>query len=388
MNPTAAVSVNTGPPRLSGRAWLLDVLKAGGCVLIVLHHLAFYGPMSDVVMQILPGLIEWLYDRARLAVQMFLVCGGFLTAASFSKLTCLGVQSGATLLWRRYLRLAMPLLAALSVVVVVSEIIRPGFDHASLSALPTWSQAWAHVALLQHVLNMEALSAGVWYVAMDFQLYATALLVFAAAQWLSNWRPELPPVFWRQRIWMLLVAGSLWWWSGDDSLEDYAVYFYGAYGLGWLAYKSREVGFSRKTWLVLLALAAVALWLDPRWRLITALATATLLAWAPAAWLTAPLPSAPWQRAVQWISRMSYSVFVIHFSVSLAVNAFVTQFWPEQLGPNALGMLVSFALSLCAGAVVFKHVEAPQPSLVRWLAWVVVFMASVALAMKINSLAA
>jgi peptidoglycan/LPS O-acetylase OafA/YrhL len=67
---------------MTGRAWLLDVLKALGCVLIVAHHLAFYGPMSDVMMQVSPGLIEWLYDRARLAVQMFLVCGGFLTAAS------------------------------------------------------------------------------------------------------------------------------------------------------------------------------------------------------------------------------------------------------------------------------------------------------------------
>ena len=33
----------------------------------------------------------------------------------------------------------------------------------------------------------------------------------------------------------MLVVASLWWWSGDDRLDDYAVYFYGAYGLGWLA---------------------------------------------------------------------------------------------------------------------------------------------------------
>jgi hypothetical protein len=45
------------------------------------------------------------------------------------------------------------------------------------------------------------------------------------------------------------------------------------------------------------------------------------------------------------------------------------------------------ALSLCAGALVFKWVEQPRPSLQRWAVWVAVFMASVALAMKINSLA-
>lgn len=377
----------SGASRIAARAWLLDVLKAVGCVLIVLHHLAFYGPMSDVVMQAWPGLMEWLYDRARLAVQVFLVCGGFLTAASLSRLPPLDARSGLTLLWRRYLRLAMPLLGALSVVVVVSEIIRPQFNHASLSAVPTWGQAWAHVLLLQHVLDMEALSAGVWYVAMDFQLYASALLVFALAQRLSVWLPDVSPVVWRQRLWLLLTAGSLWWWSGNESLDDYAVYFYGAYGLGWMACKSREVGLSRQTWMVLLALAGVAMWLDPRWRLVTALGTAVLLAGAPASWMAAPVSQAKWVQGIHWLSRISYSVFVIHFAISLVVNAWVTRGWPGQLGPNVLGMLASLGLSLCAGAVLFQYVERPQPNLARWWIAVAVFMASVALAMKIHSLA-
>jgi hypothetical protein len=77
-------------------------------------------------------------------------------------------------------------------------------------------------------------------------------------------------------------------------------------------------------------------------------------------------------------------VFVVHFSVSLAVNALVTQFWPGQLWPNGLGMLASLGLSLWAGAVVFTRVEQPQPTPVRWLTAVAVFMASVALAMHIS----
>jgi len=48
MTPQDTVS-NTSTERPEGRSFLLDLLKAAGCVLIVLHHLAFYGPMSDVV---------------------------------------------------------------------------------------------------------------------------------------------------------------------------------------------------------------------------------------------------------------------------------------------------------------------------------------------------
>ena len=71
--------------RPSGRSFLLDLLKAIGCVLIVLHHLAFYGPMSDHADDLFPGIFDWLSQHGRLAVQVFLVCSGFLTAASLQK---------------------------------------------------------------------------------------------------------------------------------------------------------------------------------------------------------------------------------------------------------------------------------------------------------------
>ena len=52
------------------RAPLIDTLKGLACIAIVWHHLAFYGPMSDVALPLAPNLIAWLYDHARLAVQV------------------------------------------------------------------------------------------------------------------------------------------------------------------------------------------------------------------------------------------------------------------------------------------------------------------------------
>lgn len=51
-------------------------------MLIIWHHLAAYGPMSDVVQLAAPGVIGGLYDDARMAVQVFPVVGGFLFAAA------------------------------------------------------------------------------------------------------------------------------------------------------------------------------------------------------------------------------------------------------------------------------------------------------------------
>ena len=94
-----------------------DGLKAAAAQLIVLHHLAFYGPMADRAWPLAPALWSFLADQGRYAVQVFLVVGGLLTARSLAPegslrpdLTNLHAIGRAIL--QRYLRLAMPAAAA------------------------------------------------------------------------------------------------------------------------------------------------------------------------------------------------------------------------------------------------------------------------------------
>jgi len=387
--------------RPSGRSFLIDAIKAAGCVLIVLHHLAFYGPMSDVVAKAWPELISWLYDHGRLAVQFFLVCAGFLTAGSLARYASLALSEALRLVWLRYLRLAIPLLAALSFTVVVSEWVRPGFAHASLSAPPDWGQALAHVALMQHLLDLEALSAGIWYVAIDLQLYAMALACLVV---LKAWpRAQTAPArvqgahgrdsgdARRWVLWWVLVCASLWWWNLDADLDDLGVYFWGSYGVGLLAWEARRqtawgrAGAQARLWMLgglLLLVGSVAWWLEPRSRIAVAWGVAALLVAVPEPWFGGEaIGSSRWKAAVQWLSGVSYSVFLIHFGVSLAVNAAVTAYWPDALWANALGMLLALLLSLLCGDWLQRRVERHPPTLWRWLGWVAAFMASVGLAM-------
>ena len=387
--------------RPSGRSFLIDAFKAAGCLLIVLHHLAFYGPMSDVVATAWPGTVNWLYDHGRLAVQFFLVCAGFLTAGSLARCESLTLSEALKLAWQRYLRLAIPLLAALSFTVVVSEWVRPGFAHASLSAPPDWGQALAHVALMQHLLDLEALSAGIWYVAIDLQLYAMALACLVV---LKAWpRAQTAPArvqgahgrdsgdARRWVLWWVLVCASLWWWNLDADLDDLGVYFWGSYGVGLLAWEARRqtawgrAGAQARLWMLgglLLLVGSVAWWLEPRSRIAVAWGVAALLVAVPEPWFGGEaIGSSRWKAAVQWLSGVSYSVFLIHFGVSLAVNAAVTAYWPDALWANALGMLLALLLSLLCGDWLQRRVERHPPTLWRWLGWVAAFMASVGLAM-------
>jgi peptidoglycan/LPS O-acetylase OafA/YrhL len=380
--------------RPSGRSFLIDAIKATGCLLIVLHHMAFYGPMSDVAALAWPALLSWLYDHGRLAVQCFLVCAGFLTAGSLARFEDLDLSEALKLAWQRYLRLAVPLLAALSFTVVVSEWLRPDFDHASLSATPDWGQALAHMVLLQHVLDMEALSAGIWYVAIDFQLYAMTLLSLMVVKACRSAQAVHSAQTLRWGLWLGLTCASLWWWNLDTELDNHGVYFFGSYGLGLLAWEARRRATSGQAnadlqrWAalaLLCILGAVAWWLEPRWRIVTAWSVACLLVGAPATWFKSEaVHSSPWQQGVQWLSTVSYSVFLIHFGVGLIVNALVTALWPDVLWANTLGMVASLLLSLLCGSVLYRWVESRTPTLWRWWLWAGVFKASVALALFMN----
>jgi peptidoglycan/LPS O-acetylase OafA/YrhL len=343
----------TTPQRFPG----IDALKGLACVLIVWHHLAFYGPMSDVVYPFAPGLMNWLYDYGRMAVQLFLVVGGFLAAASLAPQGVAAFEAPGHLIFRRYRRLVKPYLVALAVSVLVAALVRPWFDHPSVPAAPTLLQLLAHVVLLQDLLGQEALSAGVWYVAIDFQLYALAVLVFAAAR---QFQPRTTRAVSVGTAAVVLIALlSLLVFNRRPSFDITALYFFGSYALGMLAFwASRAVGARRVFWLAaMVILGTLALALDFRGRLAVALVSALVLVWLAGARQDAwPLRWLQQRRLVQ-LGRMSYSVFLIHFPVCLLVNAVVSHFWPTQLAANALAMLLAFALSLLAGQALYRWVE-------------------------------
>ncbi|WP_096664979.1 acyltransferase family protein [Polaromonas sp. AET17H-212] len=330
----------------------VDALKALGCVLIVWHHLAFYGPMSDVVHTAAPGLMNWLYDYARMAVQVFLVVGGFLAASVLAPEGVAVFRQPGRLILRRYQRLALPLFVALLVTTLVAALVRPWLPHPSVPDMPTVWQVLAHVFLLQDIVGQEALSAGIWYVAIDFQLFVMTVLLFTLTSHAHRRWPGLPA---QAGVWAVLglAAASLGVFNRHAALDMTGLYFFGAYALGMLAWWASHSPRPARWLLAIAVLGVLALALDFRGRLLVALVVALSLVALqrsrPVRWL-----QAPW---LLQLGQMSYSVFLIHFAVLLGVNAVVSQFWPTQLVANALGMLAAFGLSLLAGQALYLGVE-------------------------------
>ena len=346
---------------------LIDLLKVIGSQLIVWHHLAFYGPMADHAAPLMPALMDWLSDQARVAVQVFLVVGGYLSATSLAPQGHLRepTQIGSRI-FERYLRLALPLLLALVVAIAAAALARQWMHHASVPDAPTPMQLLSHLFLAQDLIGEEALSAGIWYVSIDLQLYATLLLwralVAACSKGPDTARRALPLGV------MCAVAWSALQVNRDAQWDISAPYFFAAHGLGALAAWARVGRFARVAFGLAMASVLLGLWLEWRERLALAAALAAIL------WL--------WQRTrtsfsvsatarsgrvlgvLHYLSRISYAVFLLHFPVCLVVNAAFTEFVPSQPWPQAAGMLLAWSCSVAVGAL-FHHVaEAP---VMRWI---------------------
>ena len=337
----------------------IDLAKALASQLIVWHHLSLYGPMCDVARSLAPTTLDLLNEHARLVVQVFLVVGGFLAASSLwpspGVRSRLGWRDVPGQMWRRYQRLARPYLLAMLAVIVAAWVARALIEHPTIPAAPEPGQLAAHILLLQDVMGFESLSAGFWYVAVDFQLYALLLLLAVSLRGLPGDAARRAAT--ATGVVVMLVLLSLLWWNLDSSWDAYAPYFIGSYGLGVLArwVRGRRGGREPAT-LGLALLVGLALVVEWRSRIALAGATALLLCTPePAAFKQAP--ARLWRALVAYLARVSYPVFLLHYPVILVTGAVVGNLWPESPEMNALGMLAAWGLSLVAGTAMHRAVE-------------------------------
>lgn len=339
----------------STRMPLIDALKAISCLLIIMHHLAIYGPMSDIAYLLIPALIDWLREYGRIAVQMFFVVAGFLLAAKFAPQGLSLVTTPIPPIRQRYLRLIMPYLAALTLAIGCAALARLWMQHESIPAAPNLSQLLAHIFLLQDLLNQDVLSAGIWYVAIDFQLFVLTILLLWTSNRIQYQYPGLKMV---RMLGLALIISlttiSLFFFNRDSYWDETALYFFGSYGLGMLIYWTSTSKHWIYWFIVLIALILVALTLDFRFRIAAAGSVMVILGLArhydilESRWVPGYLA---------YLGRASYSIFLVHFPVSLIINAAFFKFLPHQPVVHLLGLFLAIAASIVTGIVLFNWLE-------------------------------
>ena len=330
----------------------IDLSKAFAAQLIVLHHLAFYGPMSDEARILSPALIDWLAEHGRLAVQVFLVIGGYLAARSLASQASTPIGRPWTLIWQRYCRLAMPFAVALGLAVLSAAIARALLPLETTPAAPGPLQLIAHLLLLQNLLGLEVLSAGAWYVAIDLQLYALLVALVWLSQRLATRRQREVAV----ALTAALGLVSLFHFNRNAAWDDWGLYFFAAYAMGAVAFWISEDR-RRTIWLAFMAVAVfAALLLDFRSRIGVAFGIGVLLA---VVGRSGRLSRRLDNRWVALGGKVSYSIFLAHYPVCLLVNAAFGRYAPHSPHWHLAGLSLAWGLSIGAGILFHRFVEVP-----------------------------
>ncbi len=315
---------------------IIDAIKALGAQFIFWHHLMIYAPMADDLNAWAPVVVDFLQEYGRLAVQPFLVMGGFLTMQSLGQ----GApKPWLSLIWRRFWRLAMPLWLALVVVLGVTAVWGHALGHADwVSPMPSLLEWALHLVMLQDLWGVPALSAGVWYVAIDLQLYAL-MAGLLALSWRWGWQRHVMLVLMLTTLVSLMVLSKI------PALDVWGIYFWAPYGMGALTALAVQNRQARLCLGGIILMILVDQSIDTRVRPLLAGATAGLIfVWVQA--MDGVQLGGRCLAAVRWLSDMSYGLFVGHFAMILLFSA-----WWHQWGLKGVPWVIWMSLLVWLSAM-------------------------------------
>jgi peptidoglycan/LPS O-acetylase OafA/YrhL len=341
---------------------LIDFLKVFAALLIILHHLSSYGQMAEDARQFLPGVMTWLFEYGRYAVQIFLVMGGYLAAQSLTRTRDIrNPRTALKLIFNRYLRLFAPYVVALLITILCAWVARFWVQDEFVGESETLGQFLAHLFFLQGILGLDSISAGAWYVAIDWQLYAVLAIMLG-----------MFPGF-RSLIWVstILIVASLLYFNRLSDYENYFIYFIGSYGLGVLAQLAKNdadpaVNRLARILIITIGLVILVTSFDHLWirNILAYFVAIALIIWGGRAYKDekhAKMHNLVF--SILWGSRRSYCAFLLHFSFILLANALYIAWGMDQRHDGAMALAMMFlalVASWVAANYLYRFVEVPS----------------------------
>ena len=345
--------------------FLIDFLKVFAALFIILHHLSSYGQIAEDARIAMPDIMTWLFEYGRYAVQIFLVMAGYLAAQSLSRYANQSFSSQHLLkvIFNRYLRLFSPYAVALLITIACAYIARYWVNDEYVGQAETLSQFLAHLFFIQGILGLDSISAGAWYVAIDWQLYAVLAIMFISF-------PRYQAAIW---ILSILAVCSLLFFNRSSVYEAYFIYFIGSYGLGVLAYLAKNfsnTGVNRlaKSALFLIGIIILLSSFQQIWlrNILAWIVALVLLVWGNETYPSALGFKKVMLNAIAWASPRSYSAFLIHFAFILLANTLyiACDWYLHKSGLLALTLMLSVVIcSAVAANYLFRLVELPVSKL-------------------------
>jgi peptidoglycan/LPS O-acetylase OafA/YrhL len=342
----------------------VDGLRGLAALAVAAYHINRYGPLVEPASTLIPWPIQSAISHGWMGVQVFFVISGFVIAYSVrnERITPGFVGSFAL---RRSIRLDPAYWTTIAVVLVLASFGPRYFDDPSLwSPVPTWPQLAAHLGYLQNVVGYDNISVGFWTLCIEVQFYLLFIALLGVAQKLSalaghDSAADLPS---RLLVLLPVALASLFVFHVDHKTDVWIVHFFGMFFLGVLAWWTHEGRAPR--WIFWSYVGVMLVRLGLHWSLDICVATIAgvtihgvgrlgrLGRWLNSGWL-------------QYLGRISYSLYLIHYPTACAVAALGFTLTGEEPVAALFWLLAALAASIGVAHLLYRYVEAPSISFAK-----------------------
>lgn len=348
----------------AARFAFVDGLRGMAALGIVIFHIWWYEPAPKSAIDSVHWTVDAAVMKTRGAVQILLVISGFVIAYTMRHIWF--TRNEAVLfLARRVVRLVPAYWTAIAFVLLVDAFCRgPAEIPSPFDGAPTLQRTLAHMVFLQDIVGQESISAGMWTLCIEMQFYLVAILGWGLAQRLlprpvpGQPRPSALALF---LVFAPPALGSLLYWRLLDSTTEWVIHFFWMFFLGMVTWWTLDRSLPKSAFALFVAIAVVELIFNVEWRNYNAVALGTAIAIYTAGELNRLHIWLNW-RPLQYLGRVSYSLYLIHFPICHLVTAIGWKLCGNSpTPPQALAILISaIPASLLAAHVLYRFVEMPS----------------------------
>jgi peptidoglycan/LPS O-acetylase OafA/YrhL len=365
LSPTRAAVPVVGSPlpadSHSQRFRFVDALRGIAALGVAWHHINLYGPLPDAAATVMPAPLHWAWYYGWAGVPVFFVISGFVIAYSVRDAWITPRFLGNFAL-RRSLRLDPSYWAMIGLALLLHFLPElAGLPSPHETGLST-GQVLSHFVYLQNISEYDNLSAGFWTLCIEMQFYLLFCAMLGIAHRLSRADASRPHARGSMLVvvYLPLALASLYLFNLNEAYDDWIVYFFSMFFLGSLAWWTLDCRISDWWFWGYVAAMAARLGFFGGDDLPVAIATGGAIflvgrAGRLTSWLN-------W-RPLQYLGRISYSLYLIHYPVSHIVISAGHRLTGDAPLASCGWLALAVVLSMLAAHFLYLFVEAPTARL-------------------------
>lgn len=357
----------TAPAKPPARFAFVDSLRGMAAVSIMVFHIWWYEPAPFVAFG--NRLVNDALLRTRGGVQILLVISGFVIAYTLRHVWG-SWREGLLFIARRLVRLVPAYWAAIAIAMLTDYSCRNLWDLPSaVDGDHSVTRTIAHMTFVQDIFDHDALSAGLWTLCIEMQFYIVAVLGWSFAQRLFP-RPiptePRPSGLGLLTVFAPLAFASLFSWRQMASTDHLVVHFLWMFFLGMLVWWTLDQTVPQWAFAIVVVVAGIELIFDAEWRYENSVALLTALMIFAAGYYRRLDVWLNWW-PLQYLGRISYSLYLIHFPICHVISAVGWKWYEDSPSPIQARLILfsSLVLSMLAAQLLYVLVEAPSA---RWSA--------------------